>query len=247
VVGIENSLPGSSATEGIGDFNDMIVSLSQSGLSLVSGDGGVWNAFSSGIVNESQTYPTTNSNPFWDNASLDGSDENIGFCLTTNNCGMGGSAGSPVDGMNQFLSGAGGQGTTDDNFYFATTGGQIVTVNLAAIADGSTGLESMGWYLATDPACGTVGDCGVILPLGSAGTTGNYNFTPNGDFGLWFNFNGTYYYTYLPGNTTAGSLSGDSRFAAFQANAVPEPTTLVLFGLGALGLGFLPRLRKRGR
>lgn len=242
VAGMENSLPGTSVVEGIGDYNDLMVSLSAAGLNLVSTDGGVWGAFSSAIVNESQTYPTTNANPFWDNQSLDGSDKNIGFCLTTNNCGLGGSAGSPVDSVTQFLSGAGGQGSADNAFYFSFGGGQVTTVDLNAIASTLTPQESLGWYNIADPSCTVGSDCGVIVPLGAAGTPGNYDFTPGAaNFGLWFYANGTYYFTQ---NNLDGASA--SRFAVFQNASVPEPGTMALFGLGALLLGLVPRLRKRG-
>lgn len=238
VAGMENSIPGNPTTvEGIGDYNDLIVSLQATGLGLVSATGS-WSAFNSGIVNESQTYPTTNANPFWDNQSLDGAHQNIGYCLTTNNCGLGGSAGSPVDGVTQYLHGAGGIGSTDDGFYF-TFSGQVTTVNLGAISL-STPNESLGWYDITNPGSG-----GVIIPLGSAGTPGNYDFTPTAtSFGLWFYVNGNYYYSQT---VIGGGGAPASRYAVFSLpeSGVPEPGTMALFGLGALALGLIPRLRKR--
>jgi len=238
VTGVENTIPGSPTTiEGLGDFNDLMVSLQGSGLTLVSTDGGSWSSFSAGIVNQNQTYPSANANPFWDNQSLDGSHESIGYCLTTNNCGMGGSAGSPVDGVNQYLHGASGIGSADNGFYFSFTG-QVATVNLGAIAARAQD-EALGWYNINNPS-----QMGTIIPLGSASAAGSYSFTPAvPNFGLWFYVSGTYYYSQT---SLGGSGAPASRFAVFRlANPVPEPGTLALFGLGALALGVIQRLRKR--
>jgi hypothetical protein len=239
VAGMKDVAPGATS-EGLGDFNDLIISLSAAGLNLVSADGGSWSAFSSSIVNENQTYPATNADPFWDNTSLDdtpGSPKNIGYCLTTDNCGLGGSSSSPVDGVNQFLHGASGQGSTDNNFYFSFSG-SVTTVDLAAFADGLTSTESLGWYTLGSPGVG-----GVIIPIGAAGTGLTYNFTPSTNFGLWFYADGNYYFTDNAYDTVSAS-----RFALFTAgpsSSVPEPGTMALFGLGAVALGIIPRLRKR--
>jgi hypothetical protein len=54
---------------------------------------------------------------------------------------------------------------------------------------------------------------------------------------------------FIAQNTTLGENgNGSDRFAAFdvtsQQSGVPEPGTMVLFGIGALALGLIPRLRK---
>jgi hypothetical protein len=239
VGGIENSEPGSTY-EGIGDYNDMIFSLTATGLTLVSNDGGTWSALSGVTLYPTQgalnaTAGSSVANPFWNNSSEDGTAVNIGYCLTTSNCnGMGTPAynQSSTPAVNQFLSIS---GAPDNNFYFTFTSGTATSVVLGAIADGLSTSESLGWYDPFDQSQ-------------NGGITSGVAFTPTATFGLYFTIPGTGFVTQNSLDNGAGAGTTQSRFAIFQQvtpNGVPEPGTMALFGIGALALGLIPRLRKR--
>ncbi|MGA2185280.1 MAG: PEP-CTERM sorting domain-containing protein [Bryobacteraceae bacterium] len=240
VVGVENNPSATDINEGIGDYNDLMLQFSAVGLTATT-PGGSWSAFNSGIVNESGAGP---SNPFWDNYSLDdpglpvvNTPKNIGYCLTTANCGT---ANPPVT---DYLSATSSKGLPANTFTF-TFSGPVGTILLGGITStvGNTD-ESLGIYNTANGATQWIIQGGVNV-VGSS-------FTPSfSSFGLIFKLGAnTFFYSQnsLPAyvNGVATSLP-DSRFALFQyADAVPEPGTMVLFGIGALALGLIPRLRKR--
>jgi hypothetical protein len=241
IAGTENSAVYQPGTEGIGDYNDMIVQFGAAG--LVANVAGQWNTpFNSSIVNDAGPSAT---NPFWDNPSLDGPQANIGYCLTGTSGGQCPLSTTPAA-VTEFLTASGNEGSPA-NFTFSFTSGTVSTVFLAAITPQS-GQESFGIYNLSNGQAQWIVQNGVNV-VGSS-------FTPMwSTFGLIFtipNSGGGYNY-YYSGST--GGIVGNvpttlfaNRFALFDlpASSVPEPGTMALFGLGALVLGLIPRLRKRG-
>jgi hypothetical protein len=239
VGGVENSLPNTSE-ENIGDYNDVIFSFTGSGLTLDTPDG-QWNAFSAGIVNQNGNGSPA-GNPFFDNESLDGTDKNIGFCLTTSNC----TAATQTAGasLNEYLSDTGNTSIPAPDFYF--TGSGTVTFSLlAAIAGANTSTESVGIYNTTGSHTVTWVILDDVLQNG-----GVVSVPGSGTFGLIFSVGtaGTIFYSQ---NSLYGFVNGnpdipaDNRYAIFSESSVPEPATMALFGLGALALGLVGRLRRR--
>ncbi|HTP87189.1 MAG TPA: PEP-CTERM sorting domain-containing protein [Bryobacteraceae bacterium] len=235
--GVENNPSVNTTIENIGDFNDMIFQLSAAGLTLVTSNG-QWNAFSSGIVNQNGNGVPA-GNPYFDNPSQDGTNMNIGYCLTTANCGS--ATQTAGASMNEYLAASGNTSLPASDFYF-TFNGTVSTLQLAAITPNASN-ESVGVY-------DTTGSHAVTWFIQN-GVLTNASFTPPASFGLIFQFGtaGTYFYSQ---NSLYGFLNGtrslpaDNRFAVFtSASAVPEPGTMALLGLGALALGLLPKLRKR--
>lgn len=251
VVGVENS-PNATAdpTEGaMGDFNDMMVQFGATGL-LATTDGTWQSPFNSSIVNESGGSV---SNPFWDDPSQDGSHCNVGYYLTgqagTGNCGANGGLSTTPAAVSEYLTTTGNQGTPDPNFYFTFTSGTVSSILLGAVTPNALD-ESFGIY-----QFGNGGNIQWIIQNG-VNVVGS-SFTPNWTtFGLVFtdSQNGNVYYSqnslgaYVGGTATSSGVP-NNRYALFdlpQASSVPEPGTMALFGIGALALGLIPRLRKRG-
>lgn len=241
VGGAENSEP-NTTVEGIGDYNDFIFSLSNSSLQLVSLDSGTWSALSGVTLQHTTTNPA--GQPFWDNPSLDdtaGSPKNIGYCVetvsSTNNCSL--PLTTPA--VTEYLSVS---KAPDNDFYFTFSGGTITASFLNAIASSLGPGESLGWYNPSNFA-----QFGTIIAEGA--TIGsNVVFTPSSTFGLFFTVAGTNSGFATQNSLDNGNGAGttESRFAMFElpnAEGVPEPGTMALFGLGALMLGLLPRLRRR--
>jgi hypothetical protein len=245
LVGMENSVPSSGTIEGIGDYNDFVMSLSSSDLTLVDLGGGAWSPTSGVTLWSPQSLNSgagsSVTDPFWNNGSLDGTSDNIGYCAENiPNCNGGVSGTIPA--TNEFLSVG---GASDTDFYFSTpSGAGVSTVALALIADGNSSVEYVNWY---DPL-----DNSKFGTVYAAGTSAGATFTltlPAGvtTFGLVFGLTSTpsNYYVTNNGLSAGASDSGDSRFAVFTSSSVPEPGTLALFGIGALAFGLIPRLRKR--
>jgi len=241
VGGIENS-PNNSSLEGIGDFNDMIFSLSATGLTLTDLGGGSWSALSGVTLYSPQilntSAGTSTSDPFWNNGSLDGTSYNVGYCVEDlANCNTGNKLSIPA--VNEYLSVG---GAADDNFYFTVPGGGATSVQLALIAGPLSSTEVLGWYNPLNQS-----QYGTIFAAGTAVGTSVPFTLPAGvtTFGLWFTIPGDGYATQ---NGLDSLVQANSHFAMFTeagAPSVPEPGTMVLFGIGALALGLIPRLRKR--
>ena len=243
-----------------GDYNDLIFGLQQVGMTL-STTNGTWNTLSGAPINQNGGSST---NPFWDNPSLDGSDLNIGFCVTTSNCN-GDLTNPPITTPSQYLTSNTSIGLPADDFYFTPTGaGSIVNFTLfGEIADGNTDNEWLGIYEVSPTA--NAGNIDWLVENGAVNgafvSGGQFTVPANWTaFGLVFELlgsNGDVYYSQnsigaytsysYDSYTGTSSVVPYNRFALFQTpDSVPEPTTLGLFGLGALALGLIPRLRKRG-
>jgi hypothetical protein len=252
IVGVENDPAINNTVELVGDYNDMMVQLSAVGLTATTG--GTWSNFLTAPINESGASTT---NPFWDNVSLDdpaapaGAPKNVGYCLTTTNCNTQAPGLVGVAEPTQYLTTTGNLGMPSD-FYF-TFSGPIGAVDLGEIAAGEDPYESFGIYNTSNG--GQIQWLiinGVVNPLVVVGGS----FTPAySSFGLVFelsNVGDVYYSQNSVGAFVGGAYTTtgvpDNRFALFQtpdATGVPEPGTMALFGIGALALGLIPRLRKR--
>jgi hypothetical protein len=235
-----NSTNDGTTGEGLGDYQDIVVQLSAAGLQLVTPNG-AWSDFLTAPINQDGpvTGPAGTGNPFWDNYSLDGPDENIGYCLTTTNCHL---RQTPAA-VTQYLTANGNVGAPANDFYFTIGGATISTVLLGAIAaDAST--ESLGIYNVTD-----VNQVQWLITDG-VNTVGT-SFTPLFlSFGLIFEVgSNTFFYSQ---NSLGALVDGapatlpDNRFAMFQLpDSVPEPGTPALFAIGVLFLRLISWLRKR--
>ena len=241
LIGIENSVPSDSTVEGIGDYNDYILSLS--GVSAVSLDGGGYLSLSPVVLygaTSQNLSPITATDPFWNNASLDGADYNIGYCAEVMaNCATGVS-GIPT--VNEYLQ-DGGTGSSDPDFIFQVTNPSTAT-QLTMIAAAENPDQALSWY-QTDASGNILGPGGLMFFGSANGATFNI---PAGVtyFGLSFAITNEGRNFATENALSATADDGVSRYAVFdESSGVPEPGTLALFGLGALVLGIVPRLRKR--
>jgi hypothetical protein len=257
--------------EGLGDFQDLMVQLSAPGLEVASN--GTWSPFSSSIVN--QNGPSTTNpfwdNQSYDTAGAApvGAPKNIGYCLTTTNCSTIAPNLSALTPPTQYLTQTGNLGADVTDFYFTFTPGSVETVLLGGLTNvaGNT-QESLGIYEAAPTLALGGSSIDWLITDGAINTSfvsGGTFTVPTGwtGFGLIFEVGAdTFFYSqnsigaFVNGTATDGTLTGDgsgvsvpNRFALFQSvsptSGVPEPGTMALFGIGALALGLIPRLRKR--
>ncbi len=222
----------------MGAFSDIIFSLAGSGLTLDS-PGDQWNAFSAGVVNQNNT----NSPAYFDNTTPNGANENIGFCLTTANCGS--STETAGASQNEYLSDTGNAEIPAPGFYFTSTGSVTFSL-LASLAGSNNSTESVGVYDMTSHAVTWV----ILDDVLQNGGVVNTSAFPSDNFQLIFEVGtaGTFFYS----DQTTGFVNGvhdipaDNRYALFsESQGVPEPATMALFGIGALALGMVGRLRRR--
>lgn len=203
---------------GDGDYNDIVFSLSGTGLTLHTTDGAWYAAPTLG----------TNANPFWNRSSFDGSNYNVGYCIYGGGACNGGVA---LDPGAQYLAKAGSPTQSANNVYFTTQGRVSADVELEITAD----TDVLGWYSLSNP--------NDIHWLNGFGQTGVFSFNPQGNFGIAANnaifaFGNTYY---------SSGNSQSSQFAFFGNNVTPtpEPGALSLVGTGFLGVGLLFRRKQQ--
>ena len=193
------------------DYNDVVFSVSGNGLTLQST--GSW--FNQPVLG-------TNGSPFWNNSSLDGPNDNIGFCIYGGGTCNGGAA---LDAGAKYLAdNASNTGSTND-VTFRSNG--LVTLNIAV--QNTSSLDRLGWYSVSNPAA---------ISWLNAGNTGTYSFTLDGSFGLVGQSqsrDSNQGYTYYS-QSSYGNQDNVSHFAFFGVPAsdvvTPEPS-----GIGLLSIG----------
>jgi hypothetical protein len=200
------------------DYNDIVFSLSGSGLSLHTSDGAFY----------SKPVLGTSGDPFWNHASYDGANYNVGYCMYGGgNCNKG--VGLNPEGS--YLADKTNTAKAANHVYFTVDGsvGADIFLKIAGMND------VLGWYDFN-------GHYGIINGGGASGT---FAFHPTTAFELF----GTNITGYNNGNPQYGnvyySLNCDpnepSHFAFF---ATPEPGTMSIMGLGLVAVGTLFRRRK---
>lgn len=210
----------------------------------------------------SQMWQSNTGSAYWNKASWDGPNMNVGSCLTSSNCGI-----NNAPGALPYLGQANGQALT--NFYF-TGSGSPVTATMEAEVSADKAYNTLGWYNVLNPS-----QYGIIFS-GTTAAGATDTFSPSAEYGLFF-------INAAPGvndlYTSQASLSLNDtnvqHFAVFEQNAsnyyvgvedlpspnsdfdyndmvvkmssssaAPEPGALLLFAVGLTGLGAFRFCRK---
>lgn len=235
------------------------------------------NAFADMIIGSSgagwQSWTTSdlnnNGDPYWDNLSRgNGSNKNIGYCLTSNNCGL---YNTPPGAIPYW--GMVGGGAADSNFYFQGSAGSNDAFTLLLELAGYKNTNIFGWY-EIDPVTKAKGNNQIIFN-GSDGAGAEKTFPLSQFYGFFFTdqYNGRTYYTQSQYNS---SDIGNQHFSIFKKkddntfwmgmedtqlchsdndyndmvlryivtpSSVPEPSTLSLIVAGIFGIGILRRFK----
>ena len=208
------------------DYNDLVFSLSAPSLSLLSTAN--YYAKPSNLVANGPIGQT--GTPFWNNASSDGNTYNVGYCIYGGgNC----NGGTALDATAKFLASnnSSNVGSANDVVFSVGSGSVSTTVYLTITAAN----DFLGWYNTATP--------GTVNFFSATGnTTGTYNFTPTGNFGL-VGRNASSGNSFYSNTSVAQNTTDDVSHFAFFANPVstPEPGTWALLGSSLLALGFVRR------
>ena len=208
------------AISGDYDYNDIVFTVSGNGLALNTTDGHWYNKPALGV----------NGTPFWNNASYDGGNRNVGFCIYGGgDCGAGFSAGAQYLASNNLTK----TGSASD-VTFSLGAKQSVTVNLAM--EITSYKDSFGYYNLSDPS--------KIYWLSTPGQTGIFSFAPTGTFGIVAE-NGVNQVFHSQSNLD-GLKDSVSHLAFFGDAAVaPEPSALGLMASGFIVVGALFRRKAK--
>jgi hypothetical protein len=156
-----------------------------------------------------------NGSPYWDQKSMDGSDLNIGYCLTdASTAHLAGAPGAVPFWGKAYNSPADKGGSADPNFFFQRT---VVssTVSLKLEIAGLSNVNQFGWYDITEPS--------VLNPLfvGQDSAPASTVFSPSVQYGFYLKTaGGTTFYTQSSLNQC--SETTHQHFAVFQESAISK-------------------------
>jgi hypothetical protein len=203
-----------------------------------------------------------NGNPYWDHSSSDVGNKNIGYCLTSNNCGLYDTPPGVIDYWGKIT------GAADSNFYFQGSAGSNDDFTLLLELAGLKNSNIFGWY-EIDPVTKAKGNNHIIFN-GTDGAGAEQTFTLSQFYGFFFIGDGKTYYTQSQYNS---SDVGNQHFSIFKddntfwmgiedlpfcnsdkdyndmvlhdvtPSSVPEPSTFSLIVAGIFGIGILRRFK----
>ncbi len=202
------------------DYNDIVFTLSGNGLNLNTTDGKFYNKPTLG----------TSGTPFWNHASWDGPNMNVGYCVYGGgNCGAGLSANA------QYLASGANNANSANNVFFSVDGGGSVSTKVDLKITAAN--DQLYYYYLANPS--------VLMSLESNGSN-TYSFNASGDFGIAAK-NLTSGNTFYSQSALDSLTDAQSHLAFFgDTAAAPEPGAMGLMagGLMAVGLFFRRRTAK---
>ena len=204
------------------DYNDMVFSITGASLTLDTATGAWFNQASAGTLNKAAGAHTAAVAPFWNNPSQDGTGGyNVGWCIYGGGACNKGVGLAPAD---LYLATSTGNSVNDVFFSVDGNVSEQVTLSITAASD------ALGWE--------AVGSS--TINKFATGVQGPQTFDPGGNFVLVgvVNNNTDYF-------SNVAAKDGDSHFAFFGASAVPEPSSVALFGIGLIGAGLIYRKRQQ--
>jgi hypothetical protein len=238
----------------------LVPATSQAGF-VITGSGGSFQSLSGYSLNE-------NGSPFFDNASGDGSQKNIGFFLTKTG-GFSTNSLSPAIPQSQLSFWGTGTGAADPIESFSSGGAGVGATFVLTVA-GNAGVNVLGYH-------DSLGDHVLYDPTVDGPVIGQTEtFTPVGNFAFYLHNPGPNYFFYsdtslggtdgsqqhfavfqqtgsdklwlgvedLPGSNHGEGL-GDFNDVIFSIQLVPEPGGLTVFGVGVLSLAGYGWRRRR--
>jgi hypothetical protein len=138
-----------------------------------------------------QPFPatvTTNNNPYWAGASMDGTNRNIGHWISNSGYFTGSTVGPGTANMMWW---GNANGSADPNFSFQMNSSSDVATLFLEIA-GYSNINIFGWYDVNTPTT-----LNVLFPGPASGGGAPVTFTPSANYGFYLQVgpNGPVYYT----------------------------------------------------
>ncbi len=221
-------------------------------LGAVTANGASITSFTPGAGWQPWEAPDSDTTPYWDNASWDGPEYNVGNYIDATG-GFSSEASAPD--LNLSYWGLPG-GAPDPNFFFTNPAGQSITITLFLEVAASSDVNSFGWYNA---------DTGEMFELFSGPMDGpvTMSFTPSANWGLYL-ISADGEFEFFTQSSMNSADPGTQHFSVFQEssgvfwigveddigdlleligdyndwlgrlqiNEIPEPSSVTLIGIG---------------